>query len=64
MLRRQGVDSKMSTRDKRHGAMLWAFMKGVKVIFRGRDFSSTYSVHVSASRRKKVKQDGSNEKIL
>jgi len=63
VLRRQGVDSEMSTRDKRHGAILWAFTKGVEVISRERDFSSTYSVCDLALRRS-VKQDGSNEKTL
>jgi len=27
VLRRQGVDFEMSTQDKRHGAMLWAYTK-------------------------------------
>lgn len=27
VLRRKGVDSEMSTRDNRHGAMLWAYTK-------------------------------------
>jgi len=53
----------MLTWDKRHGAMLWAFIEGVEVISREWDFSSTYNVHDSTLRRS-VKQDGSNEKTL